>query len=99
MLQTLHKYKGEGVAIYGMNRGSVGFLMTEYNPDDLPARVAATEPMTLNPLKMRARSEERRVGKECVRQCRSRWSPYHYQTNSTIPTKPHTKAPVKTRSA
>src|SRR3546814_14031981 len=54
MLQTLHKYKGEGVAIYGMNRGSVGFLMNEYNPDDLPARVAATEPMTLNPLKMRA---------------------------------------------
>lgn len=54
MLQTLHKYKGEGVAIYGMNRGSVGFLMNEYNPDDLPARVAATEPVTLNPLKMRA---------------------------------------------
>src|SRR3546814_8588662 len=24
-----------------------------------------------------ARSEERRVGKECVRTCRSRWSPYH----------------------
>src|SRR3546814_15070662 len=23
------------------------------------------------------RSEERRVGKECVRKCRSRWSPYH----------------------
>src|SRR3546814_14725237 len=23
------------------------------------------------------RSEERRVGKECVRTCRSRWSPYH----------------------
>ena len=23
------------------------------------------------------RSEERRVGKECSRQCRSRWSPYH----------------------
>ena len=27
--------------------------------------------------KMRARSEERRVGKECLRLCRSRWSPYH----------------------
>src|SRR3546814_11550658 len=26
-----------------------------------------------------ARSEERRVGKECVRTCRSRWSPYHYK--------------------
>src|SRR3546814_19584163 len=27
---------------------------------------------------MANRSEERRVGKECVRTCRSRWSPYHY---------------------
>src|SRR3546814_18911786 len=26
-----------------------------------------------------SRSEERRVGKECVRTCRSRWSPYHYK--------------------
>src|SRR3546814_11015656 len=29
----------------------------------------------------RARSEERRVGKECVSTCRSRWSPYHSQKN------------------
>src|SRR3546814_18258107 len=29
------------------------------------------------------RSEERRVGKECVRTCRSRWSPYHYKKNKT----------------
>ena len=28
-------------------------------------------------LKLTDRSEERRVGKECLRQCRSRWSPYH----------------------
>src|SRR3546814_15368267 len=29
---------------------------------------------------MKRRSEERRVGKECVSTCRSRWSPYHYKT-------------------
>src|SRR3546814_17220568 len=29
------------------------------------------------------RSEERRVGKECVSTCRSRWSPYHYKNNTT----------------
>src|SRR3546814_20629792 len=29
------------------------------------------------------RSEERRVGKECVRTCRSRWSPYHYKKKLT----------------
>ena len=28
-------------------------------------------------LSLRTRSEERRVGKECLRLCRSRWSPYH----------------------
>src|SRR3546814_11722841 len=28
------------------------------------------------------RSEERRVGKECVSTCRSRWSPVHYKTNT-----------------
>src|SRR3546814_12121310 len=30
-----------------------------------------------------ARSEERRVGKECVSTCRSRWSPYHEKKNTT----------------
>src|SRR3546814_12064130 len=32
-----------------------------------------------NILFMMARSEERRVGKECVSTCRSRWPPYHYK--------------------
>src|SRR3546814_15721422 len=36
----------------------------------------------LNP--RRTRSEERRVGTECVRTCRSRWSPYHSQTKYTL---------------
>src|SRR3546814_17832220 len=30
------------------------------------------------------RSEERRVGKECVSTCRSRWSPYHYKKNINV---------------
>src|SRR3546814_12264201 len=30
------------------------------------------------------RSEERRVGKECVSACRSRWSPYHAQQKNTV---------------
>src|SRR3546814_5215534 len=32
---------------------------------------------SLAPANARVRSEERRVGKECVSTCRSRWSPYH----------------------
>src|SRR3546814_1754422 len=31
----------------------------------------------LSSLRILGRSEERRVGKECVSTCRSRWSPYH----------------------
>src|SRR3546814_2402014 len=34
-------------------------------------------PAVPEPLRRRERSEERRVGKECVSTCRSRWSPYH----------------------
>src|SRR3546814_13421974 len=35
-----------------------------------------------NPALGKLRSEERRVGKECVSTCRSRWSPYHYKKNT-----------------
>src|SRR3546814_20183826 len=42
----------------------------------------------INPHDIMFRSEARRVGKECVSTCRSRWSPYHYkkQTNRITPT-------------
>ena len=33
--------------------------------------------LTATPIVRSLRSEERRVGKECLRLCRSRWSPYH----------------------
>src|SRR3546814_14339161 len=37
-------------------------------------------------LEDRVRSEERRVGKECVSTCRYRWSPYHSKKNNKTPT-------------
>jgi NAD+ kinase len=40
MLQTLHKHLHGGVPIYGMNRGSFGFLMNDYSEDDLIGRLA-----------------------------------------------------------
>src|SRR3546814_3100906 len=42
------------------------------------------------------RSEERRVGKECVSTCRSRWSPYHYKKKQTPPE--HQYTPTSTHS-
>src|SRR5215469_13528757 len=41
MLQTLHKFMESGKPIYGMNRGTVGFLMNEYREDSLNERLAA----------------------------------------------------------
>ncbi len=58
MLQTLHFYMDIKTPIYGMNRGSVGFLMNAYNEIGLPERLAAAEPIVLNPLKMIAQDQQ-----------------------------------------
>ena len=54
MLETLHGSIDRGVPIYGMNRGSVGFLMNQFRADALPKRLARAERVTLHPLKMSA---------------------------------------------
>lgn len=54
MLQTIHDFMGTNRPIYGMNRGSVGFLMNEFREDDLLERLAASEPSIIHPLIMRA---------------------------------------------
>src|SRR5437868_2877791 len=58
MLQTLHAFTGTGKPIYGMNRGTVGFLMNEYHQDDLMERLAAAERAVIHPLKMTAHREQ-----------------------------------------
>jgi NAD+ kinase len=58
MLQTLNDMRPLGKPIYGMNRGTVGFLMNTYSEDDLPNRLAEAEEATINPLHMRAGSED-----------------------------------------
>ena len=52
MLQTLHKFMRAGKPIYGMHRGTVGFLMNEYNTDKLHERLAAAHPAVIHPLLM-----------------------------------------------
>ncbi len=54
MLSILHDYKEQLKPIYGMNRGSIGFLMNEYTPDDLPDRLNRAEPVSIRPLQMQA---------------------------------------------
>ena len=54
MLQTLHANMNSGRQIYGMNRGSVGFLMNEFHLRDLRDRIAAAMPESIRPLEMTA---------------------------------------------
>ncbi|GAA6165903.1 NAD kinase [Pelagimonas sp. KU-00592-HH] len=54
MLQTLHGTQELDLPVYGMNRGTVGFLMNEYVETGLPERLAAAEEEVINPLAMRA---------------------------------------------
>ncbi len=54
MLETLHDFIDRGTPIYGMNCGSVGFLMNEYREKSLPKRLARAEAVSLHPLRMQA---------------------------------------------
>ncbi len=63
MLETLHRRLSKGVPIYGMHRGSVGFLMNPYRPDGLYERLAAAQPVVLHPLEMRTRDGH---GEQCA---------------------------------
>lgn len=54
LLEMLHNNLDNNKKIYGMNRGSVGFLMNPYRTESLPERLAAAQNVTLHPLRMRA---------------------------------------------
>ena len=54
MLETLHRHLAQDKPIYGMNRGSVGFLMNDYDEEGLPERIAAAQKAVIHPLRMTA---------------------------------------------
>ena len=56
LLSTLRQ--NSGLPVYGMNRGTVGFLMNDYDEDDLPQRIGAAEETVINPLSMVAMSSD-----------------------------------------
>ena len=65
-VQKLHYYKIRGAIMIGeLKKTRIEKKMTQQQVADLVG------------ISLRSRSEERRVGKECLRLCRSRWSPYH----------------------
>jgi NAD+ kinase len=54
MLQTMHRYMNSRIPIYGMNRGSVGFLLNDYREDELLRHLEAAEINIIHPLRMSA---------------------------------------------
>jgi NAD+ kinase len=61
MLQSLHKFMNSGKPIYGMHRGTVGFLMNDFAVEKLPERLAAAKNTIIHPLLMRARDAQGRT--------------------------------------
>ncbi|MBB4265649.1 NAD kinase [Roseospira visakhapatnamensis] len=57
MLETLHRHLDHNVPIFGMNQGSVGFLMNRYQEDGLRERLRAAQPVVIHPLSMRAETQ------------------------------------------
>jgi len=58
VLQTLRRFVEHKVPVFGMNRGSVGFLMNDFNPVGLVERLARAQAVTLYPLLMVATTED-----------------------------------------
>ncbi|MSO71460.1 MAG: NAD kinase [Alphaproteobacteria bacterium] len=56
LLQTLHRFIGQKLPIFGMNCGSVGFLMNDFRAEGLPQRIAVASAVELFPLRMRAKT-------------------------------------------
>ncbi len=55
MLQTLHRNQHLTIPVYGMNCGTVGFLMNSYSADGLEQRVKDAEETVINPLEMKVK--------------------------------------------
>ncbi len=56
MLHILHRYMNKNIPIYGMNCGTVGFLMNESTEKKLPERISEAKPSVIHPLKMIAKT-------------------------------------------
>jgi NAD+ kinase len=61
MLHTLHEHLGRGVTVFGMNRGTIGFLMNAYGTDGLVERVRTATDERIAPLRARVTTTDGRV--------------------------------------
>lgn len=66
MLQTLHDNIEEAKPIFGMNKGSVGFLMNDFNNDDLMKRINSATLTKVYPLKMTVKTQEKEISAKAI---------------------------------
>jgi len=58
MLRAMHQSIGHNIPLFGMNCGTVGFLMNKFSEEDLPQRLKKAQHVELRPLTMRAKSRD-----------------------------------------
>ena len=59
MLQCLHQYMHQSTPVFGLRRGTVGFLMNDYSADNLPDRIEQAQDTMLHPLTMQMATSAR----------------------------------------
>ncbi len=64
MLRALHQFSGLNTPIFGMNLGTLGFLLNNYSPDDLHERINKANPIKIHPLEMEAKDKNGVIHKE-----------------------------------
>ena len=77
MLETLHRFMDTGIPIFGMHRGSIGFLMNEYREEDLFERLEKAVSSKIRPLVMTATHEDGTVQTEIAVNEVSVWRQTH----------------------
>src|SRR3546814_12205926 len=87
--KDIEQYVGESVHVAALSAGTaalhLALILLDVKRDDIVLCQSMTFSASANPIAylgdtpvfIDSRSEERRVGQECVSTCRSRWSPYH----------------------
>ena len=66
MLQTLHNNIDKAIPIFGINKGSVGFLMNDYNDDDLLERIDSATLTKVYPLQMTVKTEKEEISAKAI---------------------------------
>lgn len=64
MLRALHEFARLGKPLYGLNLGTLGFLLNSYAPDDLPQRLARAKGFDIHPLLMQTQDRQGRTHEE-----------------------------------